>query len=210
MLSWVRAALVIASVSMVLARTAPVRAADEPRRDWYTALAFGPAFVAGSVDYSGETAKFRDEISGGGGALLFAMGYAPADGLAVALEVGASITHAEVRVPDGSRDFFSVWSAGALVDWYPRPSGPVHLQLGLGYTVSTFLAGGTDHGGGQKSQPGLGGDGVIGRAGVGYVFRSGSAFELGPLLSLSTLRTSNAAATTEASGVALLLQLSWF
>lgn len=192
--------------------TLSTRAAAEgaPRRGLYTALAFGPTFVGGKVDYSSGTTSFHEDFSGYGGDLQFALGYAPAEGLAVAVRVGSSLTDAEVRVPDGSRDVFTVWSAGALIDWFPFASVPAHLELGLGYTVSTFLAGGTDHTEGQTNRPGLGGDGVVGRAGAGYLFGSRSGFGLGPLLAVSTLRTRNPATRTAASSIALLLQLTWF
>jgi len=204
-----RASLIVALLSTLAATTTHAWAADAPRRGLYSALALGPAFVAGEVDYASDATSFHESFAGGGGDLHFAMGYAPVDGFAIAVGGGTSITDAEVRVPRGSRDVFSAWTAGALIDWYPHASGATHIELGLGYCVSTFLAGGRDSGG-QASQPGLGGDGAFGRAGVGYVFRSRTGFGIGPLLAVSMLRTRNSAAHTRASSVALLLQLSWF
>ncbi|HMR04475.1 MAG TPA: hypothetical protein PKA88_01840 [Polyangiaceae bacterium] len=201
------AAALLATLLTVSTRA---RAEDAPRRGLYTALAFGPTFVAGKVDYSKEETSIHEDFSGGGGDLRFAIGYAPSEGLAVAVRVGTSLTDAEVRVPDGSRDIFTVWSAGALIDWFPFASVPAHLELGLGYTVTTFLAGGTDSGGGQDSRPGLGGDGAVGRAGVGYLFARSADFGIGPLLAVSTLRTRNATTRTAGNGIALLLQLTWF
>ncbi len=115
----------------------------------------------------------------------------------------------EVREPDGSVNTLATWSAGALIDWYPRAADPVHLEFGFGYVVSGFLFASSDDIGGAASAPGLGGAGVVGHAGVGTTWHSRAGFDWGPLIDFSELSTSNASARTNARATALLMQSSW-
>ena len=146
------------------------------------------------------------DFAAGGASLRFGAGYAPLDGLALAVGIDASVAGGEVIRSDGTDSGLGAWSIGPLVDWYPNAQGPLHVDLAVGYAVAGFMSGSRNGGGGGgTSDGGLGGAGIGGHTGVGYTFRSGGV-GLGPMLSVSALHTENSHATLNAFGAALLIQ----
>ena len=181
----------------------PARAEDPPRRGLYVQLAAGPEYVKGSAD---DPSVVDGDFAAGGASLRFGVGYAPLDGLALAVGIDASVAGGEVIRSDGTDSGLGAWSIGPLVDWYPDAQGPLHVDLAVGYAVAGFMSGSRNGGGGGgTSDGGLGGAGIGGHTGVGYTFRSGGV-GLGPMLSVSALHTENSHATLNAFGAALLIQ----
>lgn len=204
-----RAFLVAMTVAALCLASRAARA-DTARRGLYIGFGAGPAYVAGSLAYGNGTTAFDDTIEGAGADLRLAVGYAPIGGLAVALQLQSSMTSATFHVPGGSSTVILVQSVGALTDWYPDDRGPLHLELGVGYVVSSFpLQSRESCGGCTPVSPGIGGDGMRGQAGAGLSWGS-RRFNWGPLLEVSAFRATNRATRIDAGAVALDLSFAWF
>ncbi len=210
-----------AVATLALVATCSVAHAAEPRRGAYVALALGPAFAAGNAGYSGRSStgygvpvprevSASDGYTGVGPDLRAALGYAPANGLAVALELrGFALALGGARFPYSSMSFFALWSVGAGVDWYPEPAGPVHLGLGAGYARGA-LGGSTESiGAADNIDVDWLVDGPIGHAVLGYTVRAGSTFGYGPLADVTAFRLTSDDARVTGACVTLALELSW-
>lgn len=191
--------------------TTSARAAPEPRQGVYASGALGGAYGR---------ARFSDghnsgTSSGAGAQLRGAFGLGVVDGLAVAAELRLLLHGGEAQLaPLDDRSVLGAGFivAGVLVDYYPAPLGPLHVQLGLGLTsvsptgesASGVMANGTE--GSPVSEQ----VGAFGHAGVGYAWRSDGGLGFGPVLDMYAARASRHSATCVAYGVALELVLSSF
>lgn len=194
-----------------LAVATSARAAPEPRGGVYASGALGGAYGR---------ARFGDGHNAGtslgaGAQVRGAFGLGVVDGLAVAAELRLLLHGGEAQL--GPLDDRSVHGAGfivagVLVDYYPAPLGPLHLQLGLGWTsvspMGESASGALSNG--PEGSPVSEQVGAFGHAGFGYTWRSDRGLGFGPVLDVYAARASSHPATCVAYGVALDLVLVAF
>jgi hypothetical protein len=178
----------------------------------YVSSGAGPAIGAANASAGAESAT----VAGGGVSLHAAAGYAAVDGLATAAEVRAILHNGVAQFNQVESDFdIGIASIGALVDWYPRPLGPVHLQLGFG-RMSAAKYGLTSGGAETKSATpssnlGTFSDmhGPLGHVGVGWAWRARDGVAFTPVFDLYRGRATNDEASLDVYGCSLELMLTW-
>ncbi len=218
--SLLAAALSLAAVCAIprAARAAPP-GDTSPRRGLYLHAAMGPDVMGGKVSYSGQVGvaepsrvySYQAGFSGVGAEVDLAAGWAPLDGLAIALE-GRGILQmtGEAKFAHSTLSYLSLQSYGGLVDYYPFPTGPIHVELGAGYAINEYeseedtnLAPGTIvvHSDDMT--------GVLGHTGVGYEWRAKTGFQVGPLLDVWVTRLASKEGRTTARGLTLMISAGW-
>lgn len=212
-------ALAVALCALARAASAAPPDSPRPRKGLYLHAAMGPALIGGNVSYSGQMKtggisreySYADGFSGLGADVNLAAGWAPLDGLAIALEGRAILqVTGSARLPHATLSYLSLQSLGGLVDYYPAPTGPFHVDLGAAYAQSEYASvedavlvpGSVVVHADDMS-------GVLGHAGVGYDWRAKTGFQFGPVLDVWTTRLTSAEGRTSVQGVSLTISAGW-
>jgi hypothetical protein len=201
-----------------VASAAPPKSAG-PRKGLYLRAGIGPDVMSGKVSYSassavgGTASKYVYEagFNGAGADVDLAAGWAPLDGLAIALEGRAILQMTgSAKLPHTTLSYLSLQSLGGLVQYYPFPRGPVHVDFGAGY-ARTEYASEEDAVLSPRTIVVHADDmsGVLAHAGVGYDWRARMGFQVGPVLDAWETRLSSKEGRTTARGVSLLIAAGW-
>lgn len=190
-----------------------------PRRGLYLRAAMGPDVMSGNVSYGGTIAlagparpySYQAGFGGAGADVHLALGWAPIDGLAIGVEVRDILQMTgSAKFAHATLSYLSLQSVGGLVDYYPYPAGPIHVNLGLAYAQTEYASEEE-----ANLSPGtivVHADdmtGVLGHTGVGYEWRAKTGFQFGPLLDFWITRLSSNYGRTNARGASLLIEAGW-
>jgi hypothetical protein len=160
----------------------------------YTDMGAAAFYLPG---YRPQQVALGSGFSGPSVGLTAALGYAVIPGLAIAVEGRATLypgLRKEIALRWTGLGQIAFGTIGPLVDWYPRPRGPLHVQLGAGFGSASFW-------GGQGAIGSF--DNIVnfdelqsahaflGHGGIGYVWRTRGGFDYGPMLSFSGLHLSS-------------------
>lgn len=203
---------------MACAMSASLPARGDARTGGYFRAALGAAYGEGHVRYRDASAPTDDAPSRplsftapfGRSAITadLAAGFAPARGFVLAAEYGLLAQDlGEARFPYTTLGTLLLTHVGPLIDWYPSPSGPVHLELGVAYAWAVFSG---DESGVANEENVVHLDdlnrsrGLFGHVGCGYVVRYGG-FDVGPMLRTYGARLSSPHGETQTVGIGLWL-----
>jgi|SRR6266496_2516669 len=179
----------VGTVAVALTFGEYARAQDTPSEPVRSGLYAG---ASGGLGFDGARSKMSGVLLGPAAAI----GYAPARGLALAVEGGLFV----------EPDQLAFARIGALIDAYPVANGPFHIQAGADFTTHNWATGElldcTDAGCPTDAQKSLG---FFAHAGAGYAWHVGR-FDIGPLLDLYYARLGG----RSAYGSGLVLSATWF
>lgn len=219
-LAFITATLCAASVCAIprAASAAPPTSAG-PRRGLFLRAAMGPDLMSGKVSFSStidvpgpaRVYSYEAGFSGLGAEVDLAAGWAPLDGLAVALE-GRGILQmtGSAKLPHTTLSNLSLQTFGGLVEYYPFARGPLHVDFGAGYARTEYVSEEE-----ANLSPGtivVHADdmtGVLAHTGVGYDWRAKTGFQVGPVLDVWVTRLTSDEGRTTARGVSLLISAGW-
>jgi len=190
-----------------------------PRKGLFLRAAIGPDVMSGKVSFSTTTAvsgtptlySYEAGFNGVGADVDLAAGWAPLDGLAIAVEGRAILQMTgSAKLPHTTLSYLSLQSLGGLVQYYPFSTGPVHVDFGAGYARTEYAS--EEHAVLSPRTIALHADdmsGLLAHAGIGYDWRARTGFQVGPLLDVWETRLSSNDGRTTARGVSLLISAGW-